>query len=56
MFAPAADARQGARFLRSSTKSVYQWRCAWRVGAEATLGAEGGDGNAYSMVVEWVPG
>ena len=37
MFAHDADARQVARELRVSTKSVYQWRCAWRADGEAAL-------------------
>jgi transposase-like protein len=35
MFAQDADGRQIARSLRGSTKSVHQWRRAWRGGGEA---------------------
>lgn len=41
MFAQDADARQIARSLRVSTKSVYQWRHAWRDGDEAALASKG---------------
>ncbi len=37
MFEHDADAREIARELRVSTKSVYQWRRAWRAGGEAAL-------------------
>lgn len=37
MFAQDTDARQIARSLRVSTKSVCQWRRAWRAGGEAGL-------------------
>ena len=37
MFAQDADTREVARALRVNTKSVYQWRRAWRAGAEAAL-------------------
>ncbi|MDQ2874849.1 MAG: hypothetical protein M3Y33_08670 [Actinomycetota bacterium] len=38
MFAHDADARQVARSLRVSTKSVYQSRRAWRADGEAGPG------------------
>jgi putative transposase len=41
MFAKDADAGQIARSLRVSTKSVYQWRRAWRSGGEAALASKG---------------
>jgi transposase-like protein len=34
MFAQDMGARKVARLLRVSTKSVYQWRRAWRAGGE----------------------
>lgn len=45
MFEHDADARQVARSLRVSTKSVYQWRRAWRAGSEAALASRGAGGN-----------
>ena len=44
MFAQDADARQIARSLRVSTKSVYQWRRAWRAGGDAALASKGPGG------------
>jgi putative transposase len=41
MFALDADARQIARSLRVSAKSVYQWRRVWRAGGEAALDIAG---------------
>ena len=35
------DGTQVARSLRVSTKSVYQWRRAWRVGGGAALASKG---------------
>jgi putative transposase len=49
MFAQDADARQIARSLRVSTKSVYQWRRAWRAGGEAALASKGPGGNACKL-------
>jgi putative transposase len=49
MFAEDADARQIARSLRVSTKSVYQWRRAWRAGGEAALASKGPGGNACKL-------
>jgi putative transposase len=45
MFEQDADARQIAKSLRVSTKSVYQWRRAWRAGGEAALASKGPGGN-----------
>src|SRR5215469_13470640 len=45
MFADDADARQVARTLRVSTKSVYQWRRAWRAGGEEALASKGAGGS-----------
>ncbi len=49
MFAQDADARQVARSLRVSTKSVYQWRRAWRAGGEAALASKGPGGNPCKL-------
>ena len=49
MFAQDADARQIARSLRVSTKSVYQWRRAWRAGGEAALASEGPGGSTCKL-------
>ena len=49
MFAQDADARQIARSLRVSPKSVYQWRRAWRAGGEAALAAKGPGGSACKL-------
>src|ERR1700728_1996242 len=49
MFAQDTDARQVARFLRVSTKSVYQWRRAWRAGGEAALASKGPGGSACKL-------
>jgi transposase len=49
MFAQDADARQIARSLRVSTKSVYQWRRAWRAGGEAALASKGPGGGACKL-------
>ena len=49
MFAQDADARQVARSLRVSTKSVYQWRRAWRAGGEAALASKGPGGSACKL-------
>jgi transposase len=45
MFAQDSDAGQIARPLRVSTKSVYQWRRAWRADGEAALASKGPGGN-----------
>jgi transposase len=49
MFAEDAGARQIARSLRISTKSVYQWRRAWRAGGEEALASKGPGGNACKL-------
>ncbi len=49
MFAHDADARQVARTLRVSTKSVYQWRRAWRAGGDAALASKGPGGNPCKL-------
>ena len=49
MFAQDADARQIARLLRVSTKSVYQWRRAWRAGGETALASKGPGGSACKL-------
>jgi transposase len=45
MFAQDMDAAQIAMSLRVSTKSVYQWRRAWRAGGDAALASRGPGGN-----------
>jgi len=49
MFATGADARQVGSSLRVSTKSVYQWRRAWRAGGEAALASKGAGGNPCKL-------
>jgi len=49
MFAQDADAGQIARSLRVSTKSVYQWRRAWRSGGEASLASKGPGGSTCKL-------
>ena len=49
IFARDTDARQVARSLRVSTKSVYQWRRAWRAGGEAALASKGPGGSACQL-------
>lgn len=49
MFEQDMDAGQVARLLRVSTKSVYQWRRAWRSGGEAALASKGPGGNACKL-------
>jgi putative transposase len=49
MFAQDANAREIARSLRVSTKSVYQWRRAWRAGGEAALASKGPGGSACKL-------
>ena len=48
-FAEDADARQIARSMRVSTKSVYQWRRAWRAGGEMAQASKGPGGNACKL-------
>ena len=43
------DPVQIAGLLRVSTKSVYQWRRAWRAGGEAALASKGPGGNACKL-------
>jgi transposase len=45
MFAQDADPVQVARSLRVSTKSVYQWRRAWRAGGQEALASRGPGGS-----------
>src|SRR5215472_5591375 len=49
MFAQDADAGQVARSLRVSTKSVYQWRRAWRAGGAAALASKGPGGSTCKL-------
>ena len=49
MFEHDEDARQIARSLRVSTKSVYHWRRAWRSGGEAALASKGAGGNPCKL-------
>ena len=49
MFEQDADARRIASSLRVSTKSVYQWRRAWRAGGEAALVSKGVGGNPCKL-------
>ena len=49
MFAKDADAREIAGTLRVSTKSVYQWRRAWRAGGEKALASKGAGGNPCKL-------
>jgi putative transposase len=49
MFAQDADPVQVAWELRVSTKSVYQWRRAWRAGGEAALASKGPGGSACRL-------
>ncbi|MCW2935901.1 MAG: putative family transposase [Actinomycetia bacterium] len=49
MFEQDADARQIARSLRVSTKSVYQWRRAWRAGGEVALASKGAGGSPCKL-------
>jgi transposase len=41
LFPQDVNAGQIAGLLRMSTKSVYQWRRAWRAGGEAALASKG---------------
>lgn len=45
IFAQDADPVQVARSLRVSTKSVYQWRRAWRAGGQEALASRGPGGS-----------
>jgi putative transposase len=49
LFAQDADARQVARSLRVSTKSVCQWRRAWQAGGEAALASKGPGGSTCKL-------
>jgi transposase len=49
MFEHGTDARQVARSLRVSTKSVYQWRRAWHAGGEAALASKGAGGSPCKL-------
>ena len=49
MFAQDADPVQIAGSLRVSTKSVYQWRRAWRAGGAAALASRGPGGSACRL-------
>ena len=49
MFVKDADAKQVAVSLRVSTKSVYQWRRAWRAGGEAALASKGPGGSVCRL-------
>jgi putative transposase len=44
LFEQDMDARRIAKVLRVSTKSVYQWRRAWRAGGDAGLTSRGPGG------------
>jgi transposase len=49
MFAQDMAAGQIAGLLRVSTKSVYQWRRAWRAGGVAALASKGPGGDACRL-------
>ena len=49
MFAKDADPVQIASSLRVSTKSVYQWRRAWRAGGEEALASKGPGGSTCRL-------
>jgi transposase len=49
MFSQDLGAGQIAGLLRVSTKSVYQWRRAWRSGGEEALASRGPGGNACKL-------
>jgi len=49
MFRQDMDARQIAKILRVSTKSVYQWRRAWRTGGDAALASRGPGGSGCKL-------
>jgi transposase len=50
MFAQDADPVQIAGSLRVSTKSVYQWRRAWRAGGQEALASRGPGGSSCRLV------
>jgi transposase len=49
MCEPGTDARQVARSLRVSTKSVCQWRRDWRAGGEKALASKGPGGSPCKL-------
>jgi putative transposase len=49
MFEHDVDAGQVASTLRVSTKSVYQWRRAWRAGGQVALASKGAGGNPCKL-------
>jgi len=49
LFEQDMSARRIARILRVSTKSVYQWRRAWRAGGDAALASRGQGGYACKL-------
>lgn len=49
LFEQDIDARQVAKTLRVSTKSVYQWRRAWRAGGDAALASRGPGGSGCML-------
>ena len=49
MFEQDIDAVRIAKLLRVSTKSVYQWRRAWRTGGDAALVSKGQGGYACKL-------
>ena len=49
MFEQDIDAVRIAKLLRVSTKSVYQWRRAWRTGGDAVLVSKGQGGYACKL-------
>jgi putative transposase len=49
MFEHDTDARQVAESLRVSTKSVYQWRRAWRADGQEALASKGPGGSACRL-------
>ena len=50
LFEQDMDARRIAKMLRVSTKSVYQWRRAWRAAGDAALASKGRAGTAASWM------
>lgn len=49
MYEQGMDARRAARLLRVSTKSVYQWRRAWKAGGDAALASKGPGGTGCKL-------
>jgi transposase len=49
MYEQGIPAAQIAGLLRVSTKSVYQWRRAWRAGGDAALASRGPGGNPCKL-------